>query len=88
MIDPARGPMVDEPALHDALARGHLSGAVLDTFDTGPLPAGSPLLRLDPVTMTPHVAGASITTIRVAADMVAREVQRLLVSEPPIDAVT
>ena len=31
--------MVDEPALHDAPARGHLSGAVLDTFDTEPLPA-------------------------------------------------
>ena len=87
LINTARGPMVDEPALHDALARGHLSGAVLDAFDTEPLPAGSPLLRLDSVTMTPHIAGASITTIRVAADMVAREVQRLLVSEPPINAV-
>ena len=69
--------MVDEPVLHDAPARGHLSGAVLDTFDTEPLPAESPLPHLDSVTMTPHIAGTSTTTVRVAAGMVAREVQRL-----------
>ena len=87
LINTARGPMVDEHALHDALARGHLSGAVLDTFDIEPLPAESPLLHLDSVTVTPHIAGASTTTVRVAADMVAREVRRLLGSEPPINAV-
>ena len=87
LINTARGPMVDQHALHDALARGHLSGAVLDTFDIEPLPAESPLLRLDSVTVTPHIAGASTTTVRVAADMVAREVRRLLGSEPPINAV-
>ena len=87
LINTARGPMVDEHALHDALARGHLSGAVLDTFDIEPLPAESPLLCLDSVTVTPHIAGASTTTVRVAADMVAREVRRLLGSEPPINAV-
>ena len=87
LINTARGPMVDERALHDALARGHLSGAVLDTFDIEPLPAESPLLRLDSVTVTPHIAGASTTTARVAADMVAREVRRLLDSEPPVNAV-
>ena len=87
LINTARGPMVDEHALHDALAQGHLSGAVLDTFDIEPLPAESPLLRLDSVTVTPHIAGASTTTVRVAADMVAREVRRLLESEPPINAV-
>ena len=87
LINTARGPMVDEHALHDALARGHLSGAVLDTFDVEPLPAESPLLRLDSVTVTPHIAGASTTTVRVAAEMVAMEVRRLLDSEPPINAV-
>ena len=87
LINTARGPMVDERALHDALAAGHLSGAVLDTFDIEPLPATSPLLRLDSVTMTPHIAGASTTTVRVAADMVAGEVRRLLASQPPINPV-
>ena len=87
LINTARGPMVDEHALHGALARGHLSGAVLDTFDIEPLPAESPLLRLDSVTVTPHIAGASTTTVRVAADMVAREVRRLIESEPPLNAV-
>ena len=88
LINTARGPIVDEHALHEALARGHLSGAMLDTFESEPLPAESPLRRLDSVTMTPHIAGASTTTVRVAADMVAREVQRYLESEPPINPVT
>ena len=79
--------MVDERALHDALAAGRLSGAVLDTYDVEPLPAGSPLLELDSVIVTPHIAGASTTTVRVAADMVAREVRRHLASEPAINAV-
>ena len=88
LINTARGPMVDERALHDALTAGHLSGAVLDTFDIEPLPAASPLLRLDTVTMTPHIAGASTTTVRVAANMVAGEVQRLLALQPPINPVS
>lgn len=88
LINTARGPMVDERALHDALVRGHLSGAVLDTFESEPLPADSPLPCLDSVTLTPHIAGASTTTVAVAAGMVAREVQRLLDSKPPINAVT
>ena len=87
LVNTARGPMVDERALHDALARGHLSGAVLDTYDVEPLPAGSPLLEHDSLTVTPHIAGASTTTVKVAADMVAREVQRHLASEPAINAV-
>ena len=88
LVNTARGAMVDEDALHAALTRGHLSGAVLDTFELEPLPAESPLRRLDSVTATPHIAGASTTTVRVAADMVAREVQRLLESESPINPVT
>ena len=57
LINTARGSMVDEHALNDALARGHLSGAVLDTFDIEPLPVESPLLRLDTVTVTPAHRG-------------------------------
>ena len=88
LVNTARGPIVDEHALHEALARGHLSGAMLDTFESEPLPAESPLRRLDSVTMTPHIAGASTTTVRVAADMVAREVQRHLACKPPINPAT
>ena len=59
LINMARGPVVDEAALLSAL-RGHrIGGAVLDVFDTEPLPADHPLWQLDNVAITPHIAGPS-----------------------------
>ncbi|HEV2055072.1 MAG TPA: NAD(P)-dependent oxidoreductase, partial [Methylomirabilota bacterium] len=59
LINIARGPVVDEAALLDAL-RGHrLGGAVLDVFDEEPLPQGHPLWELGNVVITPHISGPS-----------------------------
>ena len=60
-INTARGPMVDYDALYEALASGHLRGAMLETFWQEPVPPDWPLLRLPNVTLTPHIAGASLT---------------------------
>lgn len=56
LVNLARGGIVDEAALADALAEGRLRGAVLDVFATEPLPAESPLRRLANVVVTPHVS--------------------------------
>ena len=53
-INVARGEMVDEPALIDALREHRIAGAGLDVFEHEPLPPGSPLLTLDNVILTPH----------------------------------
>jgi D-3-phosphoglycerate dehydrogenase len=54
LVNTARGPIVDEPALVDALESGAIAGAALDVFEAEPLPTTSPLLRLDNVVLAPH----------------------------------
>jgi D-3-phosphoglycerate dehydrogenase / 2-oxoglutarate reductase len=83
-INTARGPLVDYDALYAALASSHLSGAMLDTFAKEPVPTDCPLLQLSNVTLTPHIAGASVKTIAVSAQDAAEEVRRYLSGLPPL----
>lgn len=83
LINTARGPLVDYDALYDALASGHLAGAMLETFAVEPVPADWPLLSLPNVTLTPHIAGSSLKTVTYAASLAAEEVRRYLAGEPP-----
>lgn len=84
-INTARGPLLDYPALLEALTSNHLRGAMLETFDVEPVPADSPFLKLPNVTLTPHIAGASVKTVRYAAGLAAEEVRRYLAGEPALN---
>lgn len=60
LVNTARGPIVDQSALIEAVADGDIGGAGLDVFETEPLPADSPLHDLKNVVVTPHIAASSI----------------------------
>ena len=53
-VNVARGPIVDERALYEALAARRIAGAGLDVFEVEPTPADNPILRLDNVIVAPH----------------------------------
>jgi D-3-phosphoglycerate dehydrogenase len=59
LINTARGPVVEEAALIDALQNGVIAGAALDVYEVEPLPLDSPLLGMDNVMLAPHNANSS-----------------------------
>ncbi|PDT80462.1 2-hydroxyacid dehydrogenase [Sinorhizobium sp. BJ1] len=84
-VNTARGPLCDYEALHENLVGGHLSSAMLETFAVEPVPEDWPLLKLPNVTLTPHIAGASVRTVTYAAEMAAEEVRRYIAGLPPVN---
>ncbi len=78
----ARGKIVDEAALTDALREHRLAGAGLDVFETEPLPPDSPLWSLDNVLITPHTAGQTPYYFTRAAALFADNLARYLEGQP------
>ncbi|MDR7420589.1 MAG: D-glycerate dehydrogenase, partial [Armatimonadota bacterium] len=62
LINSARGPIVDQDALVEALRSRTIAGAGLDVFEVEPIPVDHPLLKLDNVVVAPHIASASVET--------------------------
>lgn len=86
LINTARGAIVDENALYRALRESWIAGAGLDVFAQEPL-LESPLLALDNVVMTPHIAGWTEDTWNAMATQAATEVVRTLKGQPPLHPV-
>jgi len=82
LVNVARGSVVDEEALIEALRRGAIAGAGLDVFEEEPLPSSSTLWTLPNVILTPHVAGASPRYFERALELFIENVARFLRREP------
>jgi D-3-phosphoglycerate dehydrogenase / 2-oxoglutarate reductase len=83
LINVARGPVVNEAALIDALRSGRIAGAALDVFDTQPLPDTHPFWQMPQVIITPHVAGLTEDSMIAMGSQAARAVEHLLRGEMP-----
>jgi D-3-phosphoglycerate dehydrogenase / 2-oxoglutarate reductase len=84
LINTARGPLVDEPALIAALDSGRLGGAALDVVTTEPLAKDSPLIGRDNVILTPHTAFYSVEALEELQTKCASDVARVLSGEKAI----
>ncbi|MFF5985359.1 2-hydroxyacid dehydrogenase [Streptomyces olindensis] len=89
VVNVARGPLLDEDALCDALGSGRVSAAALDTYEREPLPEESRLRGFaDRVVLTPHLGGASRAVAEKAARIAAGEVGRWVRGEPLAHCLT
>ena len=87
LVNAARGPIVDEQALTDALRSGRIAGAALDVFEVEPLAGDSPLRSLETVFLSPHVAGITAESEAALIEVIRENVGRVLDGREPINVV-
>lgn len=83
LVNTSRGPVVEQKALARALREGWIAGAGLDVFEEEPIPVDDPLLKLDNVVLTPHIASASHDTRNRMAEYAAEGIIKVLKGERP-----
>ncbi len=84
LINNSRGGIIEEKALYKALSEGWIAGASLDVFDREPPAPDNPLLHLDNVIVTPHIAGADRERAEGIAKLTAANIRRILKGELPL----
>jgi D-3-phosphoglycerate dehydrogenase len=86
-VNTARAGLVDEKALVEVLEAKKIRGAALDVFSEEPLPADHPLLKLNNVILTPHMAGGAGDTFTITVDIVREELHRYFKGEKLLNTV-
>ncbi len=82
LVNTARGGIVDEKALHDALSKNQIAGAALDVFDQEPTPVDNPLLKLKNFIAAPHVAGVTKEAVERMAIVTVENLLSVLDGKP------
>src|SRR5512133_470259 len=96
IINCARGGLIDEQALADAISSGHIAGAALDVFETEPLPPDSPLRKIPNLVLTPHLGASTAEAQESVGIEIAQSIRAALlegtirnaVNMPSLDAKT
>lgn len=84
LVNTARGAVIDETALIKALKEGWIAGAALDVFEDEPLKPDNPLLSMDNVVVTPHIAFLTAESVRRMDIMLVEDIERILSGRKPI----
>jgi phosphoglycerate dehydrogenase-like enzyme len=87
VINVARGGLIDQQALVEALREGKLGGAGLDVYEQEPLPVDDPLTQLENVVLTPHIAGLTRQTSKRRARFAAENVLSVLGGGTPVNGI-
>jgi phosphoglycerate dehydrogenase-like enzyme len=87
LINVARGPLIDEAALLQALEEKRIAGAALDVFNEEPLPPGSPFWSLDNLLITPHTAAVTERLWERHYRLIAENLNRFLTGQPLLNQV-
>jgi len=87
ILNIARGELIDDEALSEAIASGKVAGAALDVFATDPPPAGYPLFALDSVIATPHIGGSTEEAQEIVGVRIAEQLVEYLKNGVAINAV-
>ena len=83
IVNTSRGAVIDEAALHAALAKGEIAGAGIDVFEQEPPAADNPLFKLKNVVLSPHIGGATLAARRRTATRAAQAVLAVLDGRRP-----
>lgn len=87
LVNTARGRVVDEVALVEALRHGRIAGAALDVFETEPLPRDSPLTSMENVVLAPHLSASSKEAMQRMAKQVAQGILDVISGKEPANRV-
>ncbi len=87
LISNARGPVIEEKALYEALKKHKIAGAALDVFCQEPTPANNPLLELDNIVVAPHISSANTATRTKMSVMNAEDIIAVLTGKEPNNIV-
>ncbi len=87
LVNTARGGLIDEEALHEALSQGKIAAAALDVFEQEPVPDNYPLIQLENLFCSPHIAGQTDEALVRTSIASAQNILSVFQGEPPNDLV-